>query len=248
MPYVSLRGVSSYHETTGEGPPLVLLHGGFCSLEVLRPLARALSTAYQVYAAERPGHGRTPDRDGAYSYDEVVSDTLAYLDAMDLTDAHVVGYSDGAVAGLLLGRDHPDRVRSLVTISANLDPGGFVTEDRQDRAVPADAMRSITAQYADLSPDGAGYSAVVSAKLHAMWAEEPDIAASSLTAIVAPTLVIAGQHDMVALEHTALIAESIPAAQLAVVPGTSHLLVLERPQFIGVVISDFLSDPGDRGG
>ena len=117
MPHLSLRGVESYHEVAGEGPPVVLLHGGGCSLEVLRPMSAVLTTGYRVHAAERPGHGRTPDRDGTCSYADAVADTLAYLDALGLAEAHLVGFSDGAIAGLLLARDHPDRVRSLVAIN-----------------------------------------------------------------------------------------------------------------------------------
>lgn len=239
MPYLSLRGVASYHEVAGDGAPVVLLHGGGCSLEELRPVATELSGPYRVHAAERPGHGRTPDRDGGYAYADAVADTLAYLDAVGLTDAHLVGFSDGAITGLLLARDHPDRVRSLVSIAANLDPGGFVS-DGFERAMPLDLARDIEKRNAELSPGGAALVAHVEEKLRAMWEVEPDIAAESLGAITAPTLVMAGQHDLVALEHTALIARSVPDAQLCIVPGASHLLIVERPAFVGYVVRGFL--------
>ena len=161
MPYLSLDGHRTYHEIVGGGPPVVLLHGGFCSLENLRPMAERLVPGYRVHAAERPGHGRTPDRDGPYSYTAMVADTLAYLDAVGLESAHVVGYSDGAIAGLLLARDHPDRVRSLVAISANLDPDGFVGEELHERAVPLETVALIDAQYAELTPDGPEHASVV---------------------------------------------------------------------------------------
>jgi pimeloyl-ACP methyl ester carboxylesterase len=240
VPYLTLAGVESYHEVTGDGAPVVLLHGGFCSLEVMRPMSQSLVPGYRVHAAERPGHGRTPDRAGPMSYDAVVADTLAYLDALGLAAAHLVGFSDGAIAGLLLARDHPDRVRSLVSISANLDPSGFVGEADFDRAMPAETLVVTDEQYAALSPDGADHAPVVEAKLHAMWAVEPTIAPRSLASVVAPTLVMAGQHDMVALDHTALIAESVPGAELCVVPGTSHLLVMERPALVGHIVREFL--------
>ncbi len=240
MPYVDVRGVASHHEVAGDGPPVVVLHGGFCSLETLREMTESLTPAYRVHAVERPGHGRTPDRDGPYSYAEAVADTLAYLDAVGLADTHMVGYSDGAIIGLLIARDHPDRFRSVVAISANIDVDGFVAEDEHDRAMPAAGAQLIDDQYAALSPDGPAHAEVVAAKLHAMWAVEPDIPARDLGAIAAPVLVMAGQHDMVRLEHTALIAASIPDAQLCIVPGASHLLVAERPALVGQIVREFL--------
>ena len=97
----------------GTGDPVLLLHGGFCSIESLRAQSDALVPDHRVYAFERPGHGRSADIDGDYGYARMVADTLAYLDAVGLESAHVVGYSDGAIIGLLLALDHPGRVRSL---------------------------------------------------------------------------------------------------------------------------------------
>ncbi|GLY33806.1 alpha/beta fold hydrolase [Kineosporia sp. NBRC 101731] len=121
MPYLELPDGPTYHEVAGTGEPLVLLHGGFSSLEVMREVHDALALGFQVHGPERPGHGRTADADGPFSYTAMVEHTLAYLNAMGVARAHVVGFSDGAIAGLLLARDHPDRVASLVSISANLD-------------------------------------------------------------------------------------------------------------------------------
>lgn len=239
MPHLALRGIETYHEVTGDGPPVVLLHGGGCSLEVMRPMSASLTDGYRVHAAERPGHGRTPDRAGGYSYADAVADTLAYLDVIGLADAHLVGFSDGAIAGLLLARDHPERVGSLVAIGANIDPSGFVAEG-DERAMPPALSRRIDEENAALSPDGPEHVAVVEEKLHAMWAVEPRIPAASLGTITAPTLVMAGQHDLVSLEHTALIARSVPGAQLCVVPAAGHLAVLERPTLVGYVVRDFL--------
>ncbi len=129
MPYVELDGIATYYEVHGAGDPVLLLHGGFCSIETLQPQIDELALGYQVHAPERPGQGRTADRDGPISFDAMVRDTLAYLSALGVPAAHVIGFSDGAITGLLLARDHPERVRSLVAISANLDPTGFVEDD-----------------------------------------------------------------------------------------------------------------------
>lgn len=125
---------------------------GYCTAAVMRPLADELPE-FTVHAPERPAHGRTPDRPGPMSYDDGVADTLAYLDATGLDAVDVVGFSDGAIIGLLLARDHPDRVRSLVAISANLHPGDdvWVGEEHHARAMPADQSALLDREYAELA-------------------------------------------------------------------------------------------------
>lgn len=188
-----LVGFAGYHEEWGEGEPVLLLHGGFCSLEALRPLGDALAPDFRVHAAERPGHGRTPDRRGPYDYADMVTDTVAYLDALGVGSAHVVGHSDGGIVGLLLARDHPGRVRSLVAISANLHTDAWVADDYPHTTLTPEAYATLSAEYARLSPDGAEHADAVVAKLAALWERAPDIEAGSLAAVAAPTLVLAGR-------------------------------------------------------
>lgn len=243
MPYLDLNGVSAYYEVHGAGAPLLLLHGGFCSIESLTAQIEHLAPAYQVHAPERPGQGRTADREGPITFEGMVRDTLAYLDAQGLGAVHVVGFSDGAITGLLLARDHPERVRSLVAISGNLDPSGFAEgeegtegEDGED-----DSFRPFREAYDRLSPDGPEHGDVVLEKLVAMWTSQPQIPAASLAAVAAPTLVMAGQHDSIRTDHTLEIARSIPDAQVAIVPGASHLLMDERPALVNLLIAEFLA-------
>jgi pimeloyl-ACP methyl ester carboxylesterase len=234
MPYLNLPHGKAYHEVTGSGDPLLFLHGGYSSLEATRELTDLLADGYEV-------HGRTADAPGPFAYPTMVEHTLAYLDAMDVPRAHIVGFSDGAITGLLLARDHPDRVSSLVAISANLDPSGFVSDEEAAQSMTAEQHEQLEAEYALLSPDGAAHSEVIVGKLVDLWTTEPHIPAASLAAVKAPTLVLAGDHDMVALEHTAVIKHSIPGAQLGIVPGAGHLLVRECPDLIAAIVLRFLS-------
>lgn len=237
MPYLD---DASYFETWGAGEPLVLLHGGYCSLEVMRTLAEALSDRFEVHAPERAGHGRTADRDGPYSYDRMTADTVAYLDAADIPRAHVVGFSDGAIVSLLLARDHADRVLSIVPISANISTDAFQPDDYPHETVPQAAHEQLDREYAELSPDGASHGEVVLQKLLALWTAEPHIPAASLAAVTAPTLVVAGEHDAIRQDHSEAIAAAVPGARLEVVPGTTHMLVREKPAEVAELILGFL--------
>jgi pimeloyl-ACP methyl ester carboxylesterase len=251
MPYVELDGIATYYEMHGAGDPVLLLHGGFCSIETLQPQIDELALGYQVHAPERPGQGRTADRDGPISFDAMVRDTLAYLSALGVPAAHVIGFSDGAITGLLLARDHPERVRSLVAISANLDPTGFVEDDdapsAPDDGPEPEGLSPFHEAYHRLSPDGPEHVEVVLAKLMTMWQSEPQIAPASLAAITAPTLVLAGQHDSIRTDHTLEIARSVPGAQLAIVPGAGHMVMQERAAVVNLLLGEFLASVTRRG-
>jgi pimeloyl-ACP methyl ester carboxylesterase len=241
MPTVDASGTPLYYDVTGTGEPVVFLHGGQCSAEVMRELSETLD-GYAVHAPERPGHGRTPDRPGPFHYADGVADTLTVMDAAGLESAHVVGFSDGAIIGMLMALEHPDRVRSLVHISGNLHPGDDVyrADDDPTVTVPQEQIDLIMREYAELSPDGADHNAVIWPRVLQMWQTEPDIDPASLAALAMPVLVMAGDRDSMALEHTVLIQRSIPGAQLAIVPDASHMLVRERPRLVGAILQDFL--------
>lgn len=249
MTYLQINGAKLYSEVAGAGDPVVLLHGGFCSLESMRPQFDALAASHHVYAFERPGHGRSADGDEEFSYAHSVADTLAYLDANGLDRADIVGYSDGAIIGLLLALEHPDRIRSLVAISANLDPTAF-THSPEAATAPAlaplpnngdDKPDLERMHYDRLSPDGPEHGDVVLNKLFRLWTTEPHIDPADLAKVEARTLIISADRDTIRPDHSLLIASSIPDAQLCIVPGSTHGLIAERPDLISTVILEFLA-------
>lgn len=257
MPYADLNGIAAYYEQHGAGDPVLLLHGGFCSIETWRPQIEALSPHYLLHAPERPGQGRTPDREGPITYDQMVADTLAYLDHAGLERTHVIGFSDGAITGLRLAMEHPHRVRSLVAISGNLSPDCFGPDgtspapedettadpgpDSEDSSEEEDPeWTEIRAAYDRLSPDGPEHGDAVLEKLVTLWQSHPDIPAGDLARIGVPTLVLAGDRDSIPTEHTVLIYRSIPGAQLCIVPGAGHLAASQRPDLVNDVLTTFL--------
>jgi pimeloyl-ACP methyl ester carboxylesterase len=245
MTTASINGNTIYYEVHGTGDPVLFLHGGFSSIELMRPQMNALAETFAVHAPERPGHGRSPDVPGPLSYAQSLADTVAYLDAVQLDRVHVVGFSDGAIIGLLLALHHPDRIQSLVAISGNLDPSGFVVDDaaasdsegEPTAAEPeVDTSRQI---YNELSPDGPEHADVMLDKLMTLWTTEPNIAASELGAITVPTLIMAGDRDVISLEHSRLMAFSIPRGELCIVPRAGHGLLEQHPQFVTFAIQEF---------
>lgn len=96
--------------------------------------------------------------------------------------------------------------------------------------------------YGELSPDGIGHYEVVVAKLAAMHAGEPALTEADLRQVAVRTLIMVGDDDEVRLEHAIAMYRSMPDAELAVVPGTSHGLLVEKPALCNLLITEFLAN------
>jgi pimeloyl-ACP methyl ester carboxylesterase len=245
--YLQAGGLKTWYDSWGSGSPLVLLHGGFVTNATWEPLVPQLTNSFNVVAPERRGHGHTPDVEGPITYDLMARDTIAFLDAVVRQPADLVGWSDGGNVGMIVAAQRPDLVRKLVPISANFDDAGVVPG-------AADSMMSMTAdspdvayfrsQYEATSPDGPSHWPVVFEKIKQMILSDTILDHSGLGSITAPTLVVASDDDIISLEHTIELYRSIPDSQLLILPGTSHGLVMEKPDLLAGLITDFLlNDP-----
>ncbi|WP_127783538.1 alpha/beta hydrolase [Rhodococcus sp. X156] len=234
--YVTVNGVNTWYAEHGSGEPLVLLHGGMSDQLNFIANVDALAEHFHVYVPERRGHGHTPDVPGPITYELMAQDTVAFLDEVVGGPCRLMGHSDGATIGLLVALRRPDLVQRLVSVSGSIHHSGSV-----EGWLEAEALASVVADsYAAVSPDGREHLAVVAAKLGRMWAEEPTMSPEVLRDVAARTLVMAGDDDGIALEHTVAMFRAIPDAELAVVPGTSHTLLLEKPDLCNRMVLDFL--------
>lgn len=242
MPTTQSGTAQVWYEERGEGDPLLALHPGGVDSRSLDGNIEALSRHFHVYAPDRRGHGRTPDVEGPLSFELMVQDTIAFLESVIDGPAHLVGYSDGAIVALLVARSRPDLVRRLVFVAAVFHRDGWVEGVLDSLADnPPDFMRD---SYAEVSPDGGEHFDVVVAKLAAEHAAEPSLAAEDLQAVTSQTLVMLADDDEVRLEHAVEMYRRLPEAELAVVPGTSHGLLVEKPELCNRIIADFLvNDP-----
>ncbi|MCW2633604.1 MAG: putative hydrolase [Pseudonocardia sp.] len=242
--YVDAGDIRTYYEVHGTGDPLVLLHGGFCTVETLDGLTSGLAEHYTVYTPERRGHGRTADVDGPITYTAMAADTIAFLDALGVSGAHLVGWSDGAVVALLVARERPDLAGKLVMIGQPVNVDGLPD---QMRAVLSHGLTKqmlppmLEGLYAATSPDGPAHFDVVAEKLFALYKIEPNIELDELAGITAPALMMIGDDDMCTVEHAEAVRRALSAAQLAVVPGASHSLPMDKPGLTDAIVLDFLA-------
>ncbi len=239
--YIEVAGLRTWHEITGEGEPVALLHGAFggaTSFFAQTPFL--VAAGYRVHVPERRGHMRTPDVEGPLTYSVMADDTIAYLDQEVETPAHLVGWSDGAVVALLMAQRRPDLVRRMVLIGQYYNSGGKRPGStlEQDLSSP-DALGFLRDEYARVSPDGGEHFPVVHAKTLQMILTEPEIDLATLRDVAAPTLVLQGDRDEVTLDHSQAVAAALPDARLAVLPGT-HGLPIESPEVVNPLLVQFL--------
>ncbi|MEV0358160.1 alpha/beta hydrolase [Nocardia sp. NPDC050697] len=243
MANIELGTVPTWFDVRGDGEPVVLLHGGFVDSRTFAPALPLLISRFQVYRMDRRGHGHTPDVPGPLSYAALADDLIAFLERVVGGAAHLVGHSDGANLALQVALARPDLVRKLVLISGNYHVGGLlpgVLDGFEDES----AMAYLAAKHGEVSPDGEEHFPELARKVIELGRAEPALGTGELAGVAARTLVMAGDDDMIAAEHTLALYRAIPDAELAIVPGTSHLLVVEKPELVYGLVGTFLStDP-----
>ncbi len=118
--YADVNGINLYYETHGSGRPLILLHGGLGSGEMFGPTLPALAADHQVIAVDLQGHGRTADIDRPIDIRLMADDIAALIDHLGLDKPDVMGFSLGGGVALMTAIRHPEVVRRLVVVSANI--------------------------------------------------------------------------------------------------------------------------------
>ena len=169
----------------------------------------------------------------------MAGDTIAFIERVIGQPAYLMGCSDGAVVALAVARRRPDLVRRLVFAT-----GVFHHDGWEKGVLDGEPPEWLRQSYGELSPDGIGHYDVVVAKLAAMHAGEPALSEADLREIAVRTLILVGDDDEVRFEHAVAMYRSLPDAELAVVPGTSHGLLVEKPDLCNLLMTEFLAkDP-----
>jgi pimeloyl-ACP methyl ester carboxylesterase len=216
--------MATWFEHRGEGDSLVLLHPGMADASAFEPNIDALADRFHVFTPERRGHGRTPDRDGPITYEGMARDTIDFIQAIVGGPAHLLGCSDGAIVALTAALLRPDLVRRLLLVAGVFHRDGW--------------HPSAVSWPGGVDPDS------FPGKMARMHGSEPTLSASDLAGVKSRALVMVGDDDEVSLEHAVEMYRALPHGELAVVPGTSHGLLVEKPELCNRVMLDFLTtDP-----
>jgi pimeloyl-ACP methyl ester carboxylesterase len=247
--YAAVNGLKMYYEVHGEGPgrPLVLLHGGLQTIGLsFGAVLPELAAGRQVIAAELQGHGRTADIDRDITVANMAGDVAGLLGHLGVSQADVLGFSLGGEVALQLALDYPDRVGRVILVSVGYAPDGMHAEI-SDPAQWASSTRMPTAEdfrqwreaYERVAPDPGHFDAFA-AKNNQAVASHPGWTAAELGRISAPALLVFGDHDFFRLEHAVELHALIPGAQLAVLPGATHMELMRRADLMIPLVRDFL--------
>jgi pimeloyl-ACP methyl ester carboxylesterase len=238
MPYANVNALHLYYEQHGEGPPLVLLHGGLLTLELSFGTAiPVLARRHLVIAAELQGHGRTSDIDRPMTFEHLAADVVGLLDHLGIERTDIFGFSLGGLTTYQLLVEHPGRIRRAVVASADFrnQRGGEAYPERLPTEADLAGMRQA---YAAVAPDPAHFDAFAAktvALVHGFrgWTDD------QLRAIEATVLVLIGDTDFILVPDAAEAAELLPHGQLAVLPGTTHM-DMTSSQLVPAVVETFL--------
>jgi pimeloyl-ACP methyl ester carboxylesterase len=212
----------------------LLVHGNGCSIGFLAAQIEFFKNTHRVIVMDSRDQGRSSDSAVPLTYERMTDDLAALLDHLQTGPVDIVGWSDGGVQALLMGQRHPGKVRMLVAMAANLDPGGLLPEATD---WIRDTLAAIPPEARD-TPEGQR-----ALKVTGMMLVEPQIDLAQLEAITAPTLILSGDHDMVRLQHTIAIYEGLPNGQLAILPNSTHAVPYDDPELFNTTVERFLTTP-----
>ena len=257
---VAINGMQVYYEVSGAGDPLVVLHGAYMNIPSMGAIIPKLAETHKVYALEFQGHGRTTDIGRPITYPNLADDVAAFMDAVGLKQADVFGYSMGAGAGLQLAIRHPEKVKKLVAASVGYDLEGWQPEFTAmipQMNLEMFANLPFEAEYRKLAANPDGFKALATKLIQ--LEKEPMAWGTEVKALKTPVLIIAGDADVVTLEHAVSMfkllgggamgdmGKPLAASRLAILPASSHTAVIGQTELLAALIEPFLKGETPKG-
>lgn len=262
MPKTKVRDIEIYYEVHGEGFPLVLIRGLGSNADHWYAQIPAFSSHFSVVSFDNRGIGRSQKTDGPYTISTMAEDTVALMDSVGISRAHVLGISMGGMIAQRVALTYPLKVSGLVLACTHC--GGdhavrtseeigkifveYIFTCSQEAAQKAATCiftemtlknrPEVIQQYQEVSKKFVPESATLISQWkavqgHDTWAELPNIKA--------PTLVITGSEDiLIPPQNSTILAERIPNAQLRVIEGGAHQFLVEQADAFNRAVLGFL--------
>lgn len=255
--YAPVNGLRMYYEIYGTGQPLILLHGAYSAIGTsFGSLIPALSKSRQVIAVDLQGHGRTADIDRPITYEQLAEDIAGLMKYLKIKNADLFGYSLGSGVAIRLAIQHPDMVRKMVLTSLSYNTEGIYPEVWAGISYITPEVFEGTPwkkEYDSIAPNPKDFPRLV-AKLKKLDETKYDWKADTIKAIKAPALIIIGDADIIRPEHAVEMLRlfgggvigdmaGLPDSQLAILPGTTHVTVVYKADWLLSMIPAFLDTP-----
>ncbi len=225
-----IMDINHFYIEQGTGFPLILLHGNGEDCAYFTRQIDSFSENFHVIALDTRGHGQTPRGEAPFTIRQFADDLLVFMDEHHIEKAHLLGFSDGGNIAMVFALKYPERVGKLILNGANLDASGV----KRKIQIPIEIGYRMAKLFA-----GRSRKAKKNAEMLGLMVNDPNVNPEELSRIQNKTLVIAGDNDMIKDQHTRLIAQSIPGAELCILQG-NHFIANKNPQSFNEAVLRFL--------
>jgi pimeloyl-ACP methyl ester carboxylesterase len=215
---IQVNDIELFYQKTGSGQPFMLAHGNGEDHEIFDKTADLLSKKFCVYAIDTRGHGKS-GKVNTYRYQDIADDFAEFIKQLKLVKPVFYGFSDGGIAGIIVASQHPDLLDKLIVSGANLTPRGLKRK----------WMLLFSAVYF-----------FTRSKKIKMMLTQPNISDCELQKIKTPTLILAGQNDMIKEAHTLNIAAQIQNSKVKIIEGENHGSYVVHSGKLFEAIKDFV--------
>ncbi|MBR6632697.1 MAG: alpha/beta hydrolase [Clostridia bacterium] len=218
--------VKLYFLEKGNGEPFILLHGNGEDCTYFSHQIEYFSKKFRVIAVDTRGHGKSPRGTAPFTIEQFSGDLNGLMDQLKLSNAIILGFSDGANIAMKFALKYPQRVKALILNGGNLNSRGV----KPSVQLPIEIGYRISSLFP---------KAKLKTELLGLMVNEPNITTGELSQINAPTLVICGTKDMIKDSHTREIAHNITNSRLSIIKG-SHFIASEEYEAFNKEVSAFL--------
>ena len=243
--YIKIDDVKLHYKMWGKGEPVLLLHGAMEYWRSWKNQIPVLAKNHKVIVVDTRGHGESTFTDRELSYDLFANDMNQFITLLGYDSINVVGFGDGAIIGMMMAIRRPGSVKRLVAIGSNLKA--------DTTAVYPDVLEKVKqwdyekmAFYLQVkfkeNPNPLQLKAMAR-RMQKLLLTQPNMNYDDLDKVICPTLVMAGDRDLIKPMHTQFIFENLPIGQLCIIPGATHYCISEKPSIVNVAINDFLQLP-----
>ena len=240
--YMKIDDVTLRYRVWGKGQPVLMLHG---AMEYWREWERqipALARDFKVIAVDTRGHGESTFTDRELSYELFAKDMLEFAARLHLDSMDIVGFGDGGIIGMQMAMKEPDRVYKLIAIGTNISHDTTAICNavlEKVRSWDYDKMAFyLQVKFKD-NPNVKQLPALAK-RMQKLLLTQPNYTLDDLTRIQCPTLIMAGDHDFIKMEHLNYIYTNLPNGYMSIIPAGTHYCIKEKYNIVNTTLVDFL--------
>ncbi len=222
-----------YYQVGGTGDALLMLHGNGEDSDLFAKQFPFFTKQFRVFALDTRGHGRSDLGVERLTFKQIAEDILALLEKEQIQRVHVLGFSDGGNLGLYLAAHHPERVASLIAMGANYEADGLTDACNEETLERYEELLALP----DTDPEK-----IQRLCIHNLMLEELDLSAETLRSIQAPTMLLAGEFDLIRDDQTEAMHRLIPGSQKYIVPGGNHGFFVDDPKVLELLAKKFYAN------